>query len=236
MKLGAEPKKVAILGGLIVVALAIFLFNGGGSAGVPTSTPTAAAPAGGPASPAASAAPAASTGSKGSKGRASVEFRPQVGARRGDRDRVDPMTIDPTLKLDAIAKLQNVDVTGSHRSIFDFSQPPAPKVETPKPSVAKAKVPSPIVPIEKPVEVAKVDPPKPSAPPIPMKFFGYVSPRGDAQKRAFFMEGEEIHVVREGDMVKRRYKIVRIGVNSVVVEDTNFPGNPQTLPLEEQPG
>ena len=37
-------------------------------------------------------------------------------------------------------------------------------------------------------------------------------------------------------LVKRRYKIVRIGVNSVVVEDTQFPGSQQTLPLEEQPG
>ena len=48
------------------------------------------------------------------------------------------------------------------------------------------------------------------------------------------MEGEDIHVVREGDLVKNRYKIVRIGVNSVVVEDTQFKSQ-QTLPLEEQP-
>ena len=43
----------------------------------------------------------------------------------------------------------------------------------------------------------------------------------------------------EGDMIKKRYKIVRIGVNSAVVEDTEFKGNntKQTLPLEaELPG
>jgi hypothetical protein len=50
------------------------------------------------------------------------------------------------------------------------------------------------------------------------------------------MDGEDIHVVSEGETVKKRYKIVRIGVNSVVVEDTEF-GQQQTLPLlEEQPG
>ena len=34
-------------------------------------------------------------------------------------------------------------------------------------------------------------------------------------------------------MVKRRYKVVRIGVNSVVMEDTQF-SNTQTLPLQEE--
>ena len=41
----------------------------------------------------------------------------------------------------------------------------------------------------------------------------------------------------EGQLVKNRYKIVRIGVNSAVVEDTQFKNNQQTLPLvEEQVG
>jgi hypothetical protein len=66
-----------------------------------------------------------------------------------------------------------------------------------------------------------------------LKFYGYISPSNQPNKRAFFMEGEDIHVVREGDVVKSRYKIVRIGVNSVVVEDMQFKSQ-QTLPLEEQ--
>jgi len=145
------------------------------------------------------------------------------------------MSIDPTLRLDLLAKLQTVQVEGSRRSIFDFSQAPAPKVEAAKATPAKP-VPSPIVPV-KPAETAKTETvaAKPSAPPIPLKFYGYVNPSGQAMKRAFFMEGEEIHVVTEGEVVKRRYKIVRIGVNSVVVEDTQF-GSQQTLPLEEQQG
>jgi hypothetical protein len=80
-----------------------------------------------------------------------------------------------------------------------------------------------------------VPPPPPPPPPIPLKFYGYITPSSAGGKRAFFLEGEEIHVVTEGDIVKRRYKIVRIGINSVVVEDTEFK-NQQTLPLEEQPG
>jgi hypothetical protein len=241
MKLGAEPKKLAILGGLLAVALAVVLFNGLGSG---SGAPPSGSSGGGPAAttaPAAAVPPGptatANTSTRGgSKGRTSAEFRPRVGRGRGNTEQVDPMSIDPTLKLEMLARLQNVNVSGTHRSLFDFSQPAAPKPEAPKPAVAKAKVPSPIVPIAKPVDTANVEPPKPVAPPIPMKFFGYVNPRGDPQKRAFFMEGDEIHIVREGDLVKRRYKIVRIGVNSAVVEDTNFPGSSQTLPLEEQPG
>jgi hypothetical protein len=144
------------------------------------------------------------------------------------------MSIDPTLRLDLLSKLQDVKVEGSRRSLFDFSQPPAPKPDPVKTAAAKP-VPSPIVPVEPVKPAENTPPPKPQAPPIPLKFFGYLSPSGQPQKRAFFVEGEEIHVVREGDLVKRRYKIVRIGVNSVVVEDTQF-GQQQTLPLEEQQG
>ena len=161
-----------------------------------------------------------------------MEFRPSVRPKRGEQ-RPDPMTIDPTLRIDLLAKLQNVTVEGTRRSIFDFSQ--APKPDAAKEAAAKPKVPSPIVPVKpaEPQQAANAEPSKPVAPPIPLKFYGYVSPAGAPRKRAFFMEGEEIHVVNEGELVKRRYKIVRIGVNSVVVEDTQF-GSQQTLPLEEQ--
>jgi hypothetical protein len=98
---------------------------------------------------------------------------------------------------------------------------------------AKPEVPSPLV--EQAKEESK-EPETPKPPPIPLKFYGYIGPSNQPVRRAFFIEGEDIHVVSEGEVVKRRYKIVRIGVNSVVVEDTENPGNQQTLPLEEQQG
>ena len=136
-----------------------------------------------------------------------------------------------------MARLQNVEVTGTHRSLFDFGQAPPPVTEPAKIAAAKAKVPSPIVPIKPGIIPYRPTYRHQSRQHLRLrKFFGYVNPAGQSQKRAFFMEGEEIHVVSEGETVKRRYKIVRIGVNSVVVEDTQFPGSQQTLPLEEQPG
>jgi hypothetical protein len=149
-------------------------------------------------------------------------------------DRPDPMHVDPTIRVDVLAKLQGVVVEGVHRSLFEFGQPPAP----PAPKLAV----KPVIPDPRQIEQARqaaaaaaVPPAPPPPPPIPLKFYGYVTPSSAGNKRAFFLEGEDIHVVNEGDLVKRRYKIIRIGLNSVVVEDTQFK-NQQTLPLEEQPG
>ena len=77
--------------------------------------------------------------------------------------------------------------------------------------------------------------PEPKAPPIPLKFYGFVNKTKVGDKRAFFLDGEDIVIAGEGDMIKKRYKIVRIGVNSAVVEDTEFKtNNQQTLPLEAE--
>ena len=78
-------------------------------------------------------------------------------------------------------------------------------------------------------------PPEPKAPPIPLKFYGFVNKTKVGDKRAFFLDGEDIVIAGEGDLIKKRYKIVRIGVNSAVVEDTEFhSNNQQTLPLEAE--
>ena len=55
-------------------------------------------------------------------------------------------------------------------------------------------------------------------------------------KHAFFLDNDEIVVAGEGDLIKKRYKILRIGVNSAEVEDTTFKGDntKQTLPLETE--
>ena len=241
MTVGAERKKVAILGGLLLVAAIIFYMNvlstpgptdyeSAAPAAAPSATPIP--PAGVASGPEAANAPATAQ----RRTRQSNEFRPSLRPRRGEA-RPDPSTIDPTLRLDLLAKLQAVNVEGTRRSIFDFTAAPPPKVDPVKTAAARTPVPSPIVPIQpaQPAEQVNAEPAKPAAPPIPLKFYGYVSPATGQTRRAFFTEGEEIHVVNEGDLVKKRYRIVRIGINSVVVEDTQF-GNQQTLPLEEQQG
>jgi hypothetical protein len=153
-------------------------------------------------------------------------------------DRVDPTTIDPTLRTDLLARLGNVPIQGGSRPLFEFSAAPVPKAPDPgkiipgKPGAGAAPVkpiPVSVVPTGPPV---KVEPVKPQAPPIPLKFYGFTAGRAGV-RRAFFLENEDVFVANEGDIVKKRYKVVRINLNSVVMEDVDFKQQ-QTLPLTEQ--
>ncbi|MDP9170657.1 MAG: hypothetical protein M3N54_08575, partial [Acidobacteriota bacterium] len=147
---------------------------------------------------------------------------------------VDPSSVDPTLHLSLLAKLQDVKVEGSPRSLFEVSD------HAPTATLAMKEPPK--IPITPAFVGPKPPPPPPGPPPVPeapriaLKFYGFVNPSKPGNKRAFFLDGEEIVVASEGDLIKKRYKIVRIGVNSAVVEDTTFKGNntQQTLPLEAE--
>ena len=62
----------------------------------------------------------------------------------------------------------------------------------------------------------------------------FVNSGRTGEKRAFFMENEDIYIASEGEMMKSRYKLVKIGVNSVVLEDTQFKNNQQTIKLTDE--
>lgn len=255
MKLGAEPKKMAMLAGLGVLAAYSIYTNLLSGPDIPESArqgQAAAPPAGIPKSdgPAAATTPAQQQTEERLTqrrqlmgGRQAVrEFIPTLKAARPE-DRPDPMKVDPTLRLDLLAKLQNVTLSGGQRSLFDLgTQPPpdAPKTgDVPKIDVGKPKSKgrmdvAMLHPQPKPADVKPAAAVKPPPPPIPLKFYGYSSARTGGAKRVFFLEGEDIFVVNEGDLIKRRYKVVQIRLNSVVVEDTEHK-HQQTLQLEEPP-
>jgi hypothetical protein len=241
IKMSAERKKVISLGVLVVIAVLSYFWS---SSDTPSSSSsTAATPAATkqlPGSPA--ALPARPSGRNQTRGigRGSTQAGP---AQRGGslqefrptlkpKDPIDPSRIDPTLKLPLLARVKNVSLQGGGRSLFDFSGAPAPTTE-----IAKVK---PILPGQKltafvgPVKPPPPAPPAPPAPPppIPLKFYGFNTLK-QGNKRAFFLEGEDIFVAGEGDLIKNRYKVVRIGVNSAVVEDTTNK-HEQTLPLEAE--
>ena len=235
MKLGAEPKQVAILAVLLLLA-AFGYFSGGDdrpqSRAKTAAPPPASAPASGPRAAIIPAAAKSSLARPNSKNRTSQEFKPVLRPRRVE-DRMDPATIDPTLRTDLLARLGNVPIQGGSRPLFEFGSAPPPKAPDPgkivptKP-VAVA-IPGPVTPS---APVTPTAPVKPQAPPIPLKFYGFTSARAGA-KRAFFLENEDVFVANEGELVKKRYKVVRINMNSVVMEDTEFKQQ-QTLPLTEQ--
>jgi hypothetical protein len=62
-----------------------------------------------------------------------------------------------------------------------------------------------------------------------MKFFGTAT-SAQGKRQAFLLRGDDVFLASDGDIVQRRYRIVSVSANSIVVEDlTN--NNRQTLPL-----
>jgi hypothetical protein len=238
---GAEPKKLAVLIGLLLAAGGTYYWmNRPDPPAGANTAPASAAPA--PSTPAApspatsSSASRATTSSYGPRtaargGRTSSsgdDFRPTLKLPEG----MDVSRIDPTLKLELMAKVRNVSVEGGSRSLFEFYTPPPP----PPPPVPKPQpiVPKPLTAAElKAAELKKGPPPPPPPPPIPLKFYGYSGALRSTVRRAFFLDGEDIIQAGENDTIRNRYKIIRIGVNSAIVEDT-VAKNQQTLPLAEE--
>jgi hypothetical protein len=127
--------------------------------------------------------------------------------------------LDPTLKMGPMLVTEALVYSGNGRNIFSASSVP---VEMPK-AIAPARPKGPLAP----VYVAPSGPPPP--PPIDLKFFGTAT-SGNGTRQAFLLHGEDVFLASAGDVVQRRYKVISVAANSIVVEDmTN--NNRQTLPL-----
>ncbi len=239
MKFGGDPKKNAFLGVLLLVLAYVLYTNvfaapDYGPAARTPATPAPAPPRPGPVAPT-TPPPNAASSRKSSNDRRSADFRPRVGAARPE-DRPDPMSVDPTLRLELLARLEKVQFAGGMRSLFDFSNVATPSTTSgpPVPKIIPRKVAAPkpfIGPREKPPDPPPPPPPPPRvAPPIPLKYYGYASAPRTVQRRAFFLDGEDIIVGTEGQVIKNRYKVIRIGLTSVTMEDLQF-NQQQTLAI-----
>jgi hypothetical protein len=126
-------------------------------------------------------------------------------------------SLDPTLHPEIMRQAESLEYTGHGRNIFSqFSAPPA--------------IPQPIASIRQ-AHVDTGPPPPPPPPPINLGFYGYAAER-TGQKQVFLLQGDDIFIASEGDVVDRRYRVVKIGAVSVQVEDIPY-HNTQTLPLRQ---
>lgn len=159
----------------------------------------------------------------------SDEFHPVLHSKRPE-DRIDLSKVDPTLRLDLLAKLQ-VEPSPSARNLFQFGPPPtaAAALKGPEPKI----LPKPIA--LKPAAATPVSLGATGPASIPLKYYGFTSAPGNSPKTAFFLDGDEILVGKEGDMLERRYRVVRISPSTVVMEDTQSKRE-QTLHMEDLPG
>jgi hypothetical protein len=143
------------------------------------------------------------------------------GTRRTASGRIVPAVeprLDPTLDLKLLSQSEGIKYAGNGRNIFVVGSLP---IEKPKrPGVTDP-------------EVAGVRPLPaiPPPPPITLKFFGFANRPGET-KRVFLSQGEDVFIAAEGDIVDRRYRVLRISTTAVDVEDV-INNNRQSLPLTQ---
>jgi hypothetical protein len=232
MKTGSSDKKkmgflavLALIAGYMVYST---LFSGPSN----SSAPTAGHKGAGSAADAESGAPAAAQPMAADVHRATPgarprneEFRPALRSKRKE-EQINVTDVDPTLRIDLLAKVQAVKLEGGQRNLFQFGsiQPveiarlkgPEPKIPLPGTHLMGPMALPPPPPPPPPVVITEAPPP-----PIPYKYYGLSTTRINGRKTAFFLDGEDIILANEGMVVKKRYKVVRIGATSVVMEDVD---------------
>jgi hypothetical protein len=208
MKVGAENRNTVIIAA-VLGALALFLvwrtfFSGGP---VLASKPPAPVQ---PAVPITNAGPPAR----------------RVGRQRTNRNngqKQEPTltaSLDPRLRLDLLKGSESTEYKGTGRNIFRAEAEPV----IPKPIVPPV---TPSKPNPGPTTPVNTGPPPP--PPIPLKFFGFANRPGEP-RQAFLLQGDDVFIAKEGEVVSRRYKVVKINTNSVEIQDL-LSNNTQTIPL-----
>jgi hypothetical protein len=119
----------------------------------------------------------------------------------------------PRIALDRLKKGEaEVDAGAAvQRDLFQFGRPPAPP-ETPRPTAVST------LPVA-PLESAPTPPPVPTLPPYGVKFVGSVEQKGTKVAILLSDDKKEVLTGREGDTVANRLRIVKIGLESVEVQD-----------------
>lgn len=141
---------------------------------------------------------------------------PRANGRRSTGTRQSAaQSLDPTLRTDLLKVSEDTKYEGTGRNIFKVF------VDIPKPVVQVA--------TQTPQPQGPAPPPPP--PPIDLKFYGYATPAGGT-RRIFLAQGEDVFIAREGDIVDRRYKVVRISPTAVEILDV-LSNNRQSIPLNQ---
>lgn len=216
-RLGVDPK--FLVGGILVLAALLFWYNSRGD-DEQTSAPANAVR---PVAPTATAMPkshiAATRRRTASADRGTLRLRP-VDPTRGD--------VDPTLRLDLLERLQSVDEVPVGRSLFDIGPSPA------QTAAMAAQMHGPTIVPKQPAMPVTPIATGPAPLNIPLKFYGYVTP-GDKREtsRGFFMDGDNVLVATEGEVLKQAYRVLELSAKSARLEDVQSKRQ-QTLPVEPE--
>jgi hypothetical protein len=206
VKLGAENSRKTMLAiglfalALILVARMFFAYSGSSNT---SAAPTAPAAVAAPPNPAKAPRRTSHAGKPAPKTQSAGPVTP---------------SLDPRLRLKELKEAESTDYTGKGRNIFLAQATESVNIPQPVASALKRAQAPPPPPVYTP----------PPPPPIDLKFFGFASTQG--VKRVFLARGDDVFVASEGEIVNRRYKIVKINNNDIEVLDM-LSNNRQTIPL-----
>lgn len=204
-----QQKKILVVGVFAVLAAAVLYFELSDSGGAPSASPAPVVTT--------VSAPGTGAGAEGGSGATTGSRASGSGSKRVGMTAAE---LDPTLRMGPMLVTEALVYSGTGRNIFSGTSV---LVALPKPVAGPR--PKPIV--LAPVYAGPVGPPPP--PPIDLKFFGTATVAAGV-RQAFLLRGEDVFLASPGDIVQRRYKVVSIAANSMVVEDL-VNNNRQTLPL-----
>jgi hypothetical protein len=140
--------------------------------------------------------------------------------QRQRAESIDIYHVDPTIHLERLEQAAVSDYPGSQRNLFRYEAAPPPPPPKKTPEQIK----------EEQRRIVNTPPPPPPA--IDLKYYGFSTDRATNTKKIFLTNGQDIFIVGEGEILANRYKVIRIGVNSVEVEDMRTKSR-QQLPLTE---
>ena len=204
MNLGTENKKKTIWAAVLGVAAIIAFVYGILPILIGPSAPPVAASQPGPTSAPQSAARRGAGSGKAAKKILSAENN-----------------LDPTLRLQLLAATEQTKYEGSGRNIFVAqAEPPPTPVSNGTTDHAKQAVQIYVPPTPQP------------PPPIPLKFFGFANKPGEA-KKIFLSKEQDVFIAGEGEIVDRRYRVMRISPTAVEIQDLVVSGPPQSIPLTQ---
>lgn len=214
LSVGVNPKILVV--GLVALAAILFWYNSRGdeetNAPAASVRPTAATP---PTTvPRARAANRRPVSRANDRGTLRVEA---IDATHGD--------IDPTLRLDLLQRLQSVAPIGNSRNLFEMGAAPL-AAQAPQPIAGPKIIPQPLpAPGMTPGAITASDVN------IPLKYYGFAKPvEAGETNRGFFLDGDNILVASDGDVLKQRYLVVELTQKNARLEDIQVKKG-QTLPL-----
>jgi hypothetical protein len=139
-------------------------------------------------------------------------------ARRADAG--TPIESVPRIDL-ARLEQDRAETTAGRRNIFDYGLPPAPPPTPPPPVTASSMTEQ---------EMAPTPPPGPRLPPLNLKFIGSVENAKGVRVAVLLTDRNEVLTGQPGEVVANRYKISKIGFESVDLEEVGS-GQVRRIPL-----